>query len=62
MLLFFLLSLCELSFAQEQSDRDLITKTVHLYFDGMIERDKEKLEKAFLPEARLIGYRGENLT
>lgn len=62
LLLFFLLSLCELSFAQEQSDRDLITKTVQLYFDGMIERDKEKLEKAFLPEARLIGYRGENLT
>ena len=60
-LLFFLLSLCELSFAQEQSDRDLITKTVHLYFDGMIERDKEKLEKAGVTNAKLL-YTNKALT
>lgn len=48
--------------AQEKSDRDQITETVNWYFEGMMERNLEKLERAFLPEARLIGYRGENLT
>ncbi|WP_111670880.1 nuclear transport factor 2 family protein [Algoriphagus litoralis] len=49
------------SFAQ-QIEIDAITKTVHLYFDGMIQRDRRMLEEAFHPEARLIGYRGENFT
>lgn len=48
--------------AQEKSDRDQIIQTVNWYFEGMMERNLEKLEQAFLPEARLIGYRGENLT
>jgi hypothetical protein len=55
---FFLLPL--LSFAQSEADEG-ITKTVQLYFDGMVSRDPAKLEAAFLPEARLIGYRGDVL-
>ncbi len=35
-----------------------VQKTIQNYFDGMIKRDRAMLEKAFLPEARLIGYRG----
>lgn len=49
-----------LSFAQGDADA-AITKTVQLYFDGMVARDPAKLEEAFFPEARLIGYRGELL-
>ena len=49
------------SFAQ-QNEIEAVTKTVNLYFDGMIQRDREKLEEAFHPEARLIGYRGETFT
>jgi hypothetical protein len=49
-----------LSFAQSDAD-EAITKTVQLYFDGMVARDPAKLEAAFLPQARLIGYRGEVL-
>ncbi|EAZ81491.2 putative dehydrogenase [Algoriphagus machipongonensis] len=48
--------------AQVSNERELISETIQLYFDGMIERDKSKLEKAFISEARLIGYRGENFT
>ncbi len=48
--------------AQENSDREAIAATVQLYFDGMMERDREKLDQAFIPEARLIGYRGDNFT
>ncbi|WP_296701641.1 nuclear transport factor 2 family protein [Algoriphagus sp.] len=48
--------------AQSSNDRQLISETVQLYFDGMMQRDKTKLEKAFITEARLIGYRGENFT
>lgn len=48
-------------FAQ-QSEKEAITETIQLYFDGMIQRDRVKLEAAFLPEARLIGYRGETFT
>lgn len=48
--------------AQSSNDRQLISKTVQLYFDGMMQRDKAKLENAFIPEARLIGFRGENFT
>lgn len=60
--LFAFLVLVNFSYAQEESDRELIIQTVQLYFDGMMERDRSKLDQAFLPEARLIGYRGENLT
>lgn len=49
------------SFAQ-QNEIEAITKTINLYFDGMIQRDRAKLEEAFHPEANLIGYRGENFT
>jgi hypothetical protein len=49
-----------LSFAQSDADEG-ITKTVQLYFDGMVARDPAKLEAAFLPQARLIGYRGDVL-
>jgi hypothetical protein len=55
---FFLLPM--LTFAQSDAD-EAITKTVQLYFDGMVARDAAKLEAAFLPQARLIGYRGEVL-
>lgn len=49
------------SFAQ-QNEREAIIETIQLYFDGMIQRDRAKLDEAFHPEARLIGYRGDNLT
>jgi hypothetical protein len=48
--------------AQTSNDRELISETVQLYFDGMMQRDKSKLRQAFIPEARLIGYRGEDFT
>ena len=48
--------------AQTLNDREAITETVTLYFDGMMMRDKSKLQQAFIPEARLIGYRGEDFT
>lgn len=52
-----------LAFSQsEKEEKEAIAVTVQLYFDGMIQRDKGKLEEAFIPEARLIGYRGENFT
>jgi len=38
-----------------------VTKTVELYFEGMMERDRGKLEQAFFLQARLIGYRGSQL-
>lgn len=62
--IFFLLSLILFTkgIAQTSNDRELISETIKLYFDGMLQRDKAKLEKAFIPEARLIGYRGENFT
>jgi hypothetical protein len=47
-------------FAQSDAD-EAIAKTVQLYFDGMVSRDPAKLEAAFLPQARLIGYRGDVL-
>lgn len=51
------------AFAQSVKDeKEAIAHTVQLYFDGMMERDRSKLEVAFHPEARLIGYRGENFT
>jgi hypothetical protein len=50
------------SIAQSSSDREEITEVVQLYFEGMMERNREKLDLAFIPEARLIGYRGNDLT
>jgi hypothetical protein len=55
---FFLLPL--FCFAQGDAD-EAIAKTVQLYFNGMVERNPAKLEAAFLPQARLIGYRGDLL-
>ncbi|PRY89992.1 nuclear transport factor 2 family protein [Mongoliibacter ruber] len=50
-------------FAQsENDDKKAIAETIQFYFEGMMERDKAKLDKAFDPSARLIGYRGENFT
>jgi len=43
-------------------EKTAITHTIQLYFDGMMERDRTKLDAAFDPSARLIGYRGENFT
>lgn len=59
-LLLLFLSLPALSFAQ-QAEIKSITQTVNLYFEGMMERNDEKLEEAFLPDAKLIGYRGDQL-
>lgn len=57
-----MVSLIQISFAQQSDEKAEITKTVTLYFEGMVERNKVKLEEAFIQEARLIGYRGENFT
>lgn len=48
----------------QSTDREItaITHTLQLYFDGMMERDRNKLDLAFDPSARLIGYRGDNFT
>jgi hypothetical protein len=59
LLLFFLIQAPV--FAQEE-ELKAISHTVNLYFEGMVERNFEKLEQAFHPEARLIGYRGESFT
>lgn len=56
-----LLLISTFGFAQ-QSEIEAITKTVNLYFDGMLKRDRTMLEEAFHPEARLIGYRGKDFT
>lgn len=58
----FLSFFCSKSMAQSSSDREEITQVVQLYFDGMMEGDRKKLDEAFLPEARLIGFRGDELT
>jgi len=58
--LFFLVFLPFLGHAQT-SELEAVTKTVNLYFEGMMERNREKLELAFFPDARLIGYRGSQV-
>lgn len=58
----FLYLLPFLAICQSKIEKEAITATVQLYFDGMIERDRAKLEQAFISEARLIGYRGEDFT
>lgn len=49
-----------LAFSQSE-EIHAVTKTVNLYFEGMMERDRDKLEQAFFLQARLIGYRGSQL-
>ncbi len=46
----------------QDSEIAAIEQTIHKYFEGMIERDRNKLDQAFDPTARLIGYRGEQFT
>lgn len=46
----------------EAEEKTAITATIQAYFNGMMDRDVEKLQQAFFSEARLIGYRGEILT
>ncbi|GHB42270.1 nuclear transport factor 2 family protein [Mongoliitalea lutea] len=46
----------------EVEEREAIAATVQLYFDGMVQRDRSKLDQAFDANARLIGFRGENFT
>jgi hypothetical protein len=46
----------------EEEEKAAIAKTIHLYFEGMMERDRSKLDQAFDPSARLIGYRGDKFT
>ena len=46
----------------EEEEKAAIAKTIHLYFEGMMERDRSKLDLAFDPSARLIGYRGDKFT
>ena len=60
----FFLAFCLISLSGQAQEPELqaITQTVHLYFEGMLERDRSKLEEAFHPEAKLIGYRGETFT
>ena len=49
-----------LAFSQSEEIHE-VTKTVELYFEGMMERDRGKLEQAFFVQARLIGYRSSQL-
>ncbi len=46
----------------EEKEQEAIEAIIKLYFDGMMERDRGKLDQAFDPSARLIGYRGEKFT
>jgi hypothetical protein len=61
-----ILTFCVLSLSSygqtEAEEKTAITATIQAYFDGMMDRDLGKLQQAFFSEARLIGYRGENLT
>lgn len=62
-LILFIISLFAFqAFAQTTSEEQEIAETINLYFDGMMERNRAKLDQAFDPAARLIGYRGENFT
>jgi hypothetical protein len=62
-LLLLLLLLVIKGFSQtEEEEKAAIAKTIHLYFEGMMERDRSKLDQAFDPSTRLIGYRGAKFT
>lgn len=58
--LLFLLFFPMTCFSQSE-ELEAASRTVQLYFEGMMERDRSKLEEAFFPQARLIGYRGDQL-
>ncbi|MBC6366318.1 nuclear transport factor 2 family protein [Algoriphagus sp. AK58] len=58
--LLFLLLFPITCFSQSE-ELEAASRTVQLYFEGMMERDRSKLEEAFFPQARLIGYRGDQL-
>ena len=62
MLFFLLLMAFAHQTIAQSSESEKISLTIENYFQGMIARDIEKLEKAFHPEARLIGYRGDQFT
>lgn len=49
-----------IGFSQE-AEIEAVKQTVNLYFEGMMERNASKLNQAFLPDAQLIGYRGDQL-
>jgi hypothetical protein len=59
-LLFLLLVFPTWCFSQS-GEMEAVSHTVQQYFDGMINRDRAKLEEVFFSEARLIGYRGDQL-
>lgn len=61
LLLLFILSKATFSQTLEE-EKAAIAKTIQFYFEGMLERDKSKLDQAFDPSARLIGYRGDKFT
>lgn len=60
-LAFWALSLTSLA-QSEAEEETAVTATVQAYFDGMMDRDLEKIQQAFFSESRLVGYRGETLT
>ena len=45
-----------------EEEKASVAKTIQFYFQGMMERDRDKLDQAFHPSARLIGYRGDTFT
>jgi hypothetical protein len=62
LLILFLYSSSAVYSQSYEEEKIAISQTIQLYFDGMMERDRVKLDAAFDPSARLIGYRGENFT
>lgn len=61
LLLLFILSTATFSQTLEE-EKAAIAKTIQFYFEGMMERDRTKLDQAFDHSARLIGYRGDKFT
>lgn len=47
---------------ERQADSLDIIATVQSYIDGLMLRDRAKLERAFHPEAKLVGFRGFRYT
>lgn len=63
LLFFILLLITTAGFSQtEEEEKAAIAKTIQFYFEGMMDRDRSKLDQAFDPSARLIGYRGDKFT
>jgi protease I len=42
--------------SKDKTDLELIQQTIQYYFDGLYYSDIEKLNKAFHPNAQIIGY------